>query len=83
MTHIWEENYNCRGSPPKREGSEPPTGLPSPGVLHQEDEPPECLDLKAAAGLTLGRARGLWEVETPLLKDAHKIHMLQDPGQKQ
>ena len=47
-------------------------GLPNPGVLHQEDEPPETLALQA------NRAYFRWsselrEVETPLLKSIYKI----------
>lgn len=53
-------------------GSEPITGLPNPGVLNQEDEPPETLALQA------NRAYFRWsselrEVETPLLKSIYKI----------
>ena len=47
-------------------------GLPSPGVLHWEDKPPECFILKASVPYFL-RARGLGEIETPLLKGEHKI----------
>ena len=34
--------------PPRSKGSKPHIGLPSLGILHQEDEPPECLALKAS-----------------------------------
>ena len=33
----------------RSEGSEPNTQLPIPGILHQEDEPPEHLVLKASS----------------------------------
>ena len=45
---------------------------PQHWVLYQEDEPPEHLALKTRESY-FGRARGLWEIETPPLKSAHKI----------
>ena len=57
---------------PRSNGSEPHIRLPSPGVLHQEEKVSECLALKASR-LAFGRARGLWETETPLLNSTHKI----------
>ena len=53
----------------KSEGSKPHTGLPIPGILHWGDKPLEHLALKAS----VGRPRGLWEIETPLLNGTHRI----------
>ena len=61
---------------------EPNIGLCSPGILHWEDEPPKRLALKAS-GAYFRRPRGLWEIETPLLKGTHKISHALDPGKKQ
>lgn len=39
VTHKWEDYYNCKGSSQGSSGlSCTHTGLPSPQVLHQEDE---------------------------------------------
>ena len=43
------------------------------GFLHQEDEPPDCLALKANGTHFRGIARGLWKMKTSLLKGTHKI----------
>ena len=54
----------------RSESSELHVRLPSLGVWHQEEEPPEHLALKAR-GLDLKNATGLGETETPLLKGTH------------
>ena len=46
------ENYIAEVLP--QECSEPHIGLFSPGVLHQQDEPPEHLAFKACRALILG-----------------------------
>ena len=48
-------------------------------VLHQEDKPPEYLALKAMV-LMYGRARGLQETETPLLKGTGRISHTSSPS---
>ena len=42
------------------------------GILHQEDKTPEHLPLKTSGG-RIGRAKGLQEIETLILKSMHKI----------
>ena len=53
-THKQEENYNCRFSPRNK-----PHRLPSLGVLHQEDEPPEHWALKASRACVQNTARAI------------------------
>ena len=72
-----ESNYSCRGCPQGARARRPTSGSPAIGKM----SPPERLG--RLAGLTLGRARGLWKRETPLLRDTPKIHTLRDSGQKQ
>ena len=67
-----------RFSPRKKE-SEPCVSLCSLGVLHQKDEPPEYLALKAM-GLIYGGARGLQETETPFLKGTGRISYTSSPS---
>ena len=50
--------------------------LSRPGILYQEDKPPECLALKAS-GADFRKVRGLWEIEMPLVKGPHKISRTQ------
>jgi len=69
VTHKWEDNYNFKVLP-KEQGED----LPSLGVLHWEDEAPAHLALKVSGSYSWeGRSRGVWEIETSLLKNAHKI----------
>ena len=55
--------------------------LPILGVLCQEDKPLEHLARKTT-GLSFRRARGLEEIETPLLKGAHKSSHVSGPKEE-
>ena len=70
-TCIQEDNCNCRGLS-KEQGFWAPIRFHGPGILHQEDVPPECSALEFRE-LPFGRPKGLWEIETPLFKGTHKI----------
>ena len=47
VTHKQDDNYNLRFSL-KSSGSIPQTRVPSPGIIHQENEPQEYMLLKAS-----------------------------------
>ena len=55
--------------------------LPILGVLCQEDKPLEHLARKTT-GLSFRRARGLEEIETPLLKGAHNSSHVSGPKEE-
>ena len=67
LATLNERILQLQRSSPKREESEPHVGLPGPGVLHQEDEPPEQLALKIS---------GAFRKQAPLLKHPKKFHTL-------
>jgi len=47
-THKREDSYNCNDSPQGANDPSSTRGLPRMGVLHQEEEPPEYLAMKAS-----------------------------------
>lgn len=57
---------------PKKEGVWAPSGPPSLGVLNKKMSLQDVW-LQRPVGLTFGRARELWEIETPLLNGTHRI----------
>ena len=59
----------------------PTLGSPAKGSCTSEINPPQNICLWRPAGLTFGRPRGRWEIETPFLKGKHKTS--HDPRQKQ
>lgn len=64
----WEDYYNCRGSSQRSRGlSSTYTGLPCPGVLHQEDEPPEYLTWKANGACSQESEKAM-KVDIPVLQ---------------
>lgn len=67
LATLNERTPQLQRSSPESEESEPHVGLPGPGVLHQEDEPPEQLASKIS---------GAFRKQAPLLKDPKKFHML-------
>ena len=75
----------------RSETSEPHIRLPSPGVLHREDKPIECLALKTSGAYFGESQRTVGNRDSTHVgnrdsthKRAHtKSHMLQEPGQKQ
>ena len=71
VTHKWEDNYNCRGSTQGARGPSPTLGSPAQGSCTRKTSP-QNIWLWSPVGLTFRRARGLWEIETPLLKGAHR-----------
>ena len=76
VINKWEENYNCRGSLQGARRPRPTLGSLGP-LSWTRKTGPQNVWLWRSVGITFGRARGLWQTETPLLKDAHKIsHVL-------
>ena len=66
---------------PRKEEPKPHIRLPSLWVVHWEDDPPAHLALKVSSSYSWeGRPRGLWEIQTPILKSTHKIS--HGPGPK-
>ena len=57
---------------PRRKGSEPHLGSPVRGSWTRKMSL-QNVWLRRPVGLTFGRARGLWEIETPLLNGTHRI----------
>ena len=77
MTHKLEDNYNCRDSPPGERGPGPVSGSLAWGSC-TEKSPLKLWLWRPQASLL---ARGLWEIETPPLKGAHKISHSGTQGQ--
>lgn len=69
MTRKLEDNYNCRDPPPGKRGPGPVSG--SLAWRSCTEKRPFKLWLWRPQASLL--ARGLWEIETPLLKGTHKI----------
>ena len=73
-----ENNYNFRGSSQGVWGPNPKLGSPTWGpYMGKMNHQNFCLC--RPVGLTFGRARRLWELETPLLKSTHKISYTLEP----
>ena len=66
----------------RSESFEPQVRLPSLGMWHWEEEPPEHLALKAS-GLECRHSTGLGETETPLLEGTHEVSHALGPRTKQ
>ena len=64
------------------EGSEPHIRFLSLGIWHQEEEPPEHLELRATRA-SVQDPMGLGEMETPLLKCTYKLSCALGPRAKQ
>ena len=67
-THQLKDNYNCRDFPQGESDLKPTSGSSAWGSCAGKTALPQCLALKASR-----RGRGLWEIETPLLKGTHKL----------
>lgn len=65
---------------PRSKDSEPHNGLPTPGVLHWKDEPPECQNLEASGTCVQERQRAVGKKDLPLLKGIPKISHAPTPS---
>ena len=70
VTDKLEVNYNCRGSPKEARGQSPTLHSQVWGSCTRKKSPQDVWYWK---GLTFRRGRGLWELETPLLKGTNIV----------
>lgn len=75
-------DYNCRGSSQGIRGLSPTSSPPGPGFLHQEDELPKCLVLKARVAYFLETQGSVGNRDFTFKGRTHNLTH-QDPGQKQ